>query len=287
MTTQIFVNLPVKDLNETVDFFTKLGFAFNTQFTDENATCMIVNNDIFVMLLVEKFFKTFTKKKLCDTTKDTEVIVALSTESREKVDKMINKVIEAGGKGWTFKKPGKYIVRTTYNGIVSNPKMEIESNTVEVRIRPPSDKTEKQQVNLIVGEEQGLFLLMEGGDHLKKGIRNLTKLAKQHHDSDLAGYADLALGINLSRNFKDFQKGNVRAAKPQQSVEHLEKTMDKNVDDWYKRQTYFTLADVYKKYDLGNPRQIMNEFVEKFSEDAKLQKSVVKAKKIIAESNSK
>jgi uncharacterized protein len=110
MTTQIFVNLPVKDLNETVDFFTKLGFAFNTQFTDENATCMIVNSDIFVMLLVEKFFKTFTKKELCDTTKDTEVIVALSTESREKVDQMINKVIEAGGKehskpqdhGWMY-----------------------------------------------------------------------------------------------------------------------------------------------------------------------------------------
>lgn len=110
MTTQIFVNLPVKDLNETVDFFTKLGFAFNPQFTDENATCMIVNNDIFVMLLVEKFFKTFTKKELCDTTKDTEVIVALSTESREKVDQMINKVIEAGGKehrkpqdhGWMY-----------------------------------------------------------------------------------------------------------------------------------------------------------------------------------------
>ena len=98
MTTQIFVNLPVKDLNETVDFFTKLGFAFNPQFTDENVTCMIVNNDIFVMLLVEKFFKTFTKKEICDTTKDTEVIVALSTESREKVDQMINRVIEAGGK---------------------------------------------------------------------------------------------------------------------------------------------------------------------------------------------
>ena len=110
MTTQIFVNLPVNDLNDTVDFFTKLGFAFNPQFTDENATCMIVNNDIFVMLLVEKFFKTFTKKELCDTTKDTEVIVALSTESREKVDQMINKVIEAGGKehrkpqdhGWMY-----------------------------------------------------------------------------------------------------------------------------------------------------------------------------------------
>ena len=110
MTTQIFVNLPVKDLNKTVEFFTKLGFTFNPKFTDENATCMIVNNDIFVMLLVEKFFKTFTKREICDTTKDTEVIIALSTESRENVDQRINKVIEAGGKesrapqdhGWMY-----------------------------------------------------------------------------------------------------------------------------------------------------------------------------------------
>jgi predicted lactoylglutathione lyase len=97
MATKIFVNLPVKDLNKTIEFFTKLGFTFNSQFTDENATCMIVGEDIFVMLLVEKFFKIFTKKEICDTTKDTEVIIALSAESREKVDQMINKVIEAGG----------------------------------------------------------------------------------------------------------------------------------------------------------------------------------------------
>jgi predicted lactoylglutathione lyase len=97
MTTKIFVNLPVKDLNQTIGFFTKLGFRFYPQFTDVNATCMIVNEDIFVMLLVEKFFKTFTKKEICDTTKNIEVIVALSTESREKVDQMINKAIAAGG----------------------------------------------------------------------------------------------------------------------------------------------------------------------------------------------
>jgi uncharacterized protein len=110
MATQIFVNLPVKDLNRTVEFFTKLGFTFNPQFTDENATCMIVGQDIFVMLLVEKFFKTFTKKEICDTTKDTEVIVALSAESREKVDQLISRVIEAGGResrepqdyGWMY-----------------------------------------------------------------------------------------------------------------------------------------------------------------------------------------
>jgi predicted lactoylglutathione lyase len=97
MATKIFVNLPVRDLNKTIEFFTKLGFTFNPQFTDENATCMIVGEDIFVMLLVEKFFKTFTKKEICDTSKNTEVIVALSVEGREKVDQMINKAIEAGG----------------------------------------------------------------------------------------------------------------------------------------------------------------------------------------------
>ncbi|HZC47473.1 MAG TPA: VOC family protein [Nitrososphaeraceae archaeon] len=110
MTTKIFVNLPAKDLNKTIEFFTKLGFKFNPQFTDENATCMIVGEDIFVMLLVEKFFKTFTKKEICDTSKNTEVIVALSVEGREKVDQMINKAIEAGGResrepqdhGWMY-----------------------------------------------------------------------------------------------------------------------------------------------------------------------------------------
>ena len=96
--TQIFVNLPIKDLNRTIQFFTKLGFTFNPQFTDENATCMIVGQDIFVMLLVEKFFKTFTKKEICDTKKNTEVIMALSTESKEKVDQMMNKIMLAGGK---------------------------------------------------------------------------------------------------------------------------------------------------------------------------------------------
>jgi uncharacterized protein len=110
VTTKIFVNLPAKDLNKTIEFFTKLGFKFNPQFTDENATCMIVGEDIFVMLLVEKFFKTFTKKEICDTSKNTEVIIALSVEGREKVDQMINRAIEAGGResrepqdhGWMY-----------------------------------------------------------------------------------------------------------------------------------------------------------------------------------------
>jgi predicted lactoylglutathione lyase len=97
MAQQIFVNLPVKDLNKAIEFFTKLGFTFNPQFTDENATCMIVGDNIFVMLLVEDFFKTFIKKEICDATKSTEVLLALSAESREMVDEMVSKAIEAGG----------------------------------------------------------------------------------------------------------------------------------------------------------------------------------------------
>jgi uncharacterized protein len=103
MSTQIFVNLPVKDLNKSVEFFTKLGYKFNPKFTDENATCMIVSENIFVMLLVEKFFKTFVPKEICDTTKNVEVLVALSFESRAAVDEMVGKAIAAGGS--TYKEP--------------------------------------------------------------------------------------------------------------------------------------------------------------------------------------
>ena len=97
MPTKIFVNLPVKDLNKTIDFFTKLGFKFNPMFTDENATCMIISEDIYVMLLTEKFFKTFTGKEICDSSKSTEVILCLSAENRESVDEMVKKAVDAGG----------------------------------------------------------------------------------------------------------------------------------------------------------------------------------------------
>lgn len=97
MATQIYVNLPVKDLNKSIEFFTRLGFKFNPQFTDENATCMIVNESIFVMLLVEKFFKTFTKKEICDAEKSTEVLLAVTQESREKVDNLVSNAVKAGG----------------------------------------------------------------------------------------------------------------------------------------------------------------------------------------------
>ena len=97
MPTKIFVNLPVKDLNKSVEFFTNLGFTFNPQFTDETATCMVVSEDIFVMLLTHDKFKTFTPKEICDATKSTEVLVCLSSESRVKVDEVVRKAVAAGG----------------------------------------------------------------------------------------------------------------------------------------------------------------------------------------------
>jgi predicted lactoylglutathione lyase len=106
MATKILVNLPVKSLNRSVEFFTKLGFKFNPQFTDETATCMIVAEDIFVMLLTEAKFKTFTPNEICDATKSTEVLVCLSSESREKLAEMVRKAVGAGGT--TYNKPQDY-----------------------------------------------------------------------------------------------------------------------------------------------------------------------------------
>jgi len=110
----IFVNLPVKDLKRSMDFFSQLGFGFNPKFTDDKAACMIVSNDAFVMLLTGPYFKTFTKRGICNTNTHNEGLFALSCSSRAEVDAMVNKTVAAGGKhamdpqdhgfmyGWSF-----------------------------------------------------------------------------------------------------------------------------------------------------------------------------------------
>ena len=97
MAKKIFVNLPVKNLDQSIKFFTQLGYTFNPQFTDETATCMIISEDIFVMLLTEDKFKLFTPKAICDATKNTEVLVALSCSSRAEVDEQVRVAVAAGG----------------------------------------------------------------------------------------------------------------------------------------------------------------------------------------------
>ncbi|MGH3042271.1 MAG: VOC family protein [Gaiellaceae bacterium] len=98
MSRNTFINLPVKDLSKATGFFSKLGFSFDPQFTDENATRMIVSDDTSVMLLVEPFFKSFIDpQEIADTSRSREVLVGLSAESREQVDELADKAVAAGG----------------------------------------------------------------------------------------------------------------------------------------------------------------------------------------------
>jgi len=118
MATQIFVNLPIKDLDQSVAFFTALGYRFNPQFTDEKATCMIVSEDhIYVMLLVEPFFQTFTSKAIVDAKTSTEVLLCLSCESRAHVDDLVAKAVAAGGTTPTEPKDHGFMYQHAYQDL--------------------------------------------------------------------------------------------------------------------------------------------------------------------------
>ena len=97
MHNQIFVNLPVRDLDRSIRFFTAIGYTFNPTFTDENATCMILGENLFAMLLVAPYFETFTGLAPVDAHRQVEVILAVPLESREEVDAHLRKVLDAGG----------------------------------------------------------------------------------------------------------------------------------------------------------------------------------------------
>ncbi|HEV7333292.1 MAG TPA: VOC family protein [Flavisolibacter sp.] len=104
MATEIFVNLPVKDLQRSMDFFTQLGYTFNKQFTNEKAACMVISETIYVMLLTEPFFEGFIPgKEISDTTKTKEVLIALSADSKDAVNALADKAVAAGGK--QFREP--------------------------------------------------------------------------------------------------------------------------------------------------------------------------------------
>ena len=95
----IFVNLPVKDLDASKSFFEALGFSINPQFTNENAACVVVDENIFVMLLTEPFFRTFINGEISDPAA-TEVLVCLSAASRGEVDELLSKAKAAGARDW-------------------------------------------------------------------------------------------------------------------------------------------------------------------------------------------
>jgi len=114
MSRELFVNLPVRDLPKSMEFFSALGFPFNPQFTDDKAACMVISDKASVMLLSEPFFRGFTKNEVCDTSRSTEALFALSCSSRAEVDEIVRKAIDAGGRqamdakdhgfmyGWSF-----------------------------------------------------------------------------------------------------------------------------------------------------------------------------------------
>lgn len=98
MSRQIFVNLPVRHLATSVDFFTALGFAFNPRFTNDKGTCMVVADNISVMLLADSFFQTFTDRRIADPRAETEVLLCLSCQSDQEVDELVARAVAAGGR---------------------------------------------------------------------------------------------------------------------------------------------------------------------------------------------
>ena len=114
---KLFVNLAVRDLGRSVDFFGKLGFRFDPDYTDDTATCMVVSEEAFVMLLEEDRFRDFTDRGICDTSTHSEGLFALSCSSRDEVDALVKVALEAGGTpaqdpqdhgfmyGWSFYDP--------------------------------------------------------------------------------------------------------------------------------------------------------------------------------------
>jgi uncharacterized protein len=128
MSRMIFVNLPVNDLPRSRNFWEALGFTFNPQFSDDNAACLVIDDNIFAMLLVPHFFQTFTPRPVADATKSTEVLIAFSVESRDAVDNLVETALAHGGSeprpvqdhGWMYSRamadPDGHIWELTWLG---------------------------------------------------------------------------------------------------------------------------------------------------------------------------
>ena len=98
MHKQIYINLPVRDLAASTAFFKRLGFDFNPQFSNDQAACMVIGENIYAMLLVHDFFKNFTGKPISDANQTTEVLICISCDSRKQVDELVAKAVAAGGR---------------------------------------------------------------------------------------------------------------------------------------------------------------------------------------------
>lgn len=106
MNTQVFINLPISDLLRSLAFFKALGFSHNPQFTDDTAACIVISENIHVMVLMHVKFREFTPKTICDTSKSIEVLNCLSCDSRAEVEDLVRKAVAAGGS--TYAEPKDY-----------------------------------------------------------------------------------------------------------------------------------------------------------------------------------
>ncbi len=110
MNRKIFVNLPVKDLRKSVEYYQGLGFGLHPKFTDDTAACIVISDDIYVMAITHAKFREFTTRTISDSAKSTEVLVAISAESRAEVDEFATRAVAMGGKihrkpedhGWMY-----------------------------------------------------------------------------------------------------------------------------------------------------------------------------------------
>jgi uncharacterized protein len=129
MIKQIFINLPVTNLEKSKAFFVNLGFTINEQFTNKDAACIVMSETMFVMLLTKSFYKTFTSKKIIDATSNTEVINAIAVESKAKVNEMVEKALASGGfkanklfdhgwmYSWSFEDPDHHVWEVMWSDI--------------------------------------------------------------------------------------------------------------------------------------------------------------------------
>ncbi|HSJ38359.1 MAG TPA: VOC family protein [Planococcus sp. (in: firmicutes)] len=127
----IFVNLPVKDLDKSMAFFSDIGFEFNEQMTDKNAACLIVGPNMYVMLLVEEYFKQFSKKQLADARTSTEVIVSITADSRAGVDELVNNALAAGGTASNEKMDNEFMYGWSFE--------DLDGHLWEVMYMPDND----------------------------------------------------------------------------------------------------------------------------------------------------
>jgi predicted lactoylglutathione lyase len=117
MSTKIFVNLAVKDLKRAMDFWKAVGYSFNPQFTDDTAACLVFGDDAYAMLLIHEKFREFSPNPICDTSKHTEALIALSCESKDDVAEKMKRVLAAGGKRFTEPKDYGFMVQDSFQDL--------------------------------------------------------------------------------------------------------------------------------------------------------------------------